>query len=615
MRNNDDNKDKSNKGEAMEINYDDIKLMGHLGEGSFGNVYEAIIKSKVKSKITEEIICKNDYYAIKINKIYDKRDITNEIDKITLQEIVMMKTCNHKNIMSLIHTDFDIENGYIIIMELAKSDLNKYIYRSNNYSEYLNIIFMYQIMSGLNYLHSIGIIHRDLKPGNILITNYNNIKIADLASCCYYNCANYNSDSEIVTSYYRAPEIELRGYYDYNSDLWSLGCVIYELYNKKYLFSTQFFKLLKVIQNRLGPIDPTFYLYPGWDNIYLMSKEDQIKFKNRHYDTFPDIFNVEVKNIIKGFLKYSPNSRVTIKSVLNSNIFHNITNDITNNNNITTINYNNNVDDFIVSPLEKMSIMIPNINSFVYNDYINQYHIYILKDWLFDVNEEFKAGSIVHYAIDLLYSVIIKINNYDNHNINDNNINNSSNSNNNNINNSDNNNSNNNDNYKLNTKNLQLYGCACYYLANIYLLENKIYDTEIMSNLTGNGFTPGEILNKSKEILKIVDYKLVRTSIYDFYKYYISFYNNKIDYDEGQKMLYLMSYINNYHLYDPKQKALVIIALQCTFNNINFIHNDHFEEIKQCYYDYIHFLYTFKNNGENKHIYSTILSKFRNNNI
>jgi nemo like kinase len=128
-----------------------------------------------------------------------------------------------------------------IATELMQCDLHRIIVSSQPITIDHIKVFVYQILRGLKYIHSARILHRDIKPGNILIN----------ANCCLKICdfglarVEERDESaamthEVVTQYYRAPEI-LMGARHYTAavDVWSVGCILAELLSRRILFQAK----------------------------------------------------------------------------------------------------------------------------------------------------------------------------------------------------------------------------------------------------------------------------------------------------------------------------------------------------------------------------------------
>ena len=95
----------------------------------------------------------------------------------------------------------------------------------------------FEITKGVQYIHSRGVIHRDLKPLNILVNDNWDIKISDFGQSNVLTDKinkDYNLTKHVTTRFYRAPELYLNFESNYTSsvDMWSLGCIIAELFNK-----------------------------------------------------------------------------------------------------------------------------------------------------------------------------------------------------------------------------------------------------------------------------------------------------------------------------------------------------------------------------------------------
>lgn len=96
---------------------------------------------------------------------------------------------------------------------------------------------MYQLLKGIAYCHSHRVVHRDLKPQNLLIDRNGSLKIADFGLARAYGVPIGQITHEVVTLWYRAPEI-LLGSQTYSTpvDMWSAGCILAELSTRAPLF-------------------------------------------------------------------------------------------------------------------------------------------------------------------------------------------------------------------------------------------------------------------------------------------------------------------------------------------------------------------------------------------
>ena len=99
---------------------------------------------------------------------------------------------------------------------------------------------LYQLLSGLHYLHSNWVLHRDLKPANIMVTSSGRVQIGDLGLArCFHEPPSslFAGDKVVVTIWYRAPELLLGGrHYTPAVDLWAVGCIIGELLGLRPMF-------------------------------------------------------------------------------------------------------------------------------------------------------------------------------------------------------------------------------------------------------------------------------------------------------------------------------------------------------------------------------------------
>jgi len=119
-----------------------------------------------------------------------------------------------------------------------------------------------QILISLDYIHGLKLIHCDLKPENILIKSYSQckVKVIDFGSSCFIHD---HLSSYVQSRSYRAPEVILGCKYDYKIDIWSLGCIIAELFTGYVLFQNESVQgLLSRVLGIIGPI-PEYMMKEG----------------------------------------------------------------------------------------------------------------------------------------------------------------------------------------------------------------------------------------------------------------------------------------------------------------------------------------------------------------
>ena len=195
-----------------------FQIIDKIGEGAFSSVY------KVKRK-EDGII-----YALKKVKFFKLK----QKEKINaLNEVRILSSINNKNVISYKEAFFDETDSTLnIIMEYAdKGDLFQLISEYKKKKEHFeeNEIWdaLIQLLNGLKSLHELNILHRDLKSANIFLFSNGLAKLGDLnVSKVTRKGLGY---TQTGTPYYASPEVWKNKSYDSKSDVWSLGCVIYEM--------------------------------------------------------------------------------------------------------------------------------------------------------------------------------------------------------------------------------------------------------------------------------------------------------------------------------------------------------------------------------------------------
>lgn len=179
--------------------------------------------------------------------------------KRVFRELRMLCFFKHENVLSALdilqppHLDFFQE--IYVITELLQSDLHKIIVSPQHLSSDHIKVFLYQLLRGLKYLHSARILHRDIKPGNLLVNSNCVLKICDFGLARVEETDKRRAmTQEVVTQYYRAPEILMGAkYYTTAVDMWSVGCIFAELLGRRILFQAQSpIQQLDIITDLLG---------------------------------------------------------------------------------------------------------------------------------------------------------------------------------------------------------------------------------------------------------------------------------------------------------------------------------------------------------------------------
>lgn len=192
-----------------------------LGEGTYGVVY------KCKNKDNSELV------AIKKIRLENEDE---GIPSTAIREISILKTLNHPNIVSLL----DLVHGekkLHLIFEYLDYDLKKYLDQYGGPLQPMLVkSYLYQMLDGITYCHSKRVLHRDLKPQNLLIDRNGTIKLADFGLARAFGLPIKTLTHEILTLWYRAPEI-LLGQKEYSTpvDIWSIGCIFFEMAHRSKL--------------------------------------------------------------------------------------------------------------------------------------------------------------------------------------------------------------------------------------------------------------------------------------------------------------------------------------------------------------------------------------------
>jgi serine/threonine protein kinase len=267
-----------------------FKNLKSIGTGSFSTVVKAI---DYKNK---------SYNAIKIIHNSTLKKMDNPLNEINILKTLKHKEQNH--ITKLVEYFFFRKNLYMVF-NLYDITLQDYIYNSNlnsnlnsNINSNLDSNYIKQIVSGIQFLNLNHIIHADIKPNNIVFKDntYQKIMLIDFGNSITFDTITTYYNKTIQTISYRSPEIcinnlcTVKQHFNYKIDIWSVGCVLYELIFKKRLFENT--KNIDLFINHNIIFDPP-------PNNYLLT----LKELHHCYDCIESPSFIKYNNIIYSFNK------------------------------------------------------------------------------------------------------------------------------------------------------------------------------------------------------------------------------------------------------------------------------------------------------------------------
>ncbi|XP_014051286.1 serine/threonine-protein kinase 36 isoform X4 [Salmo salar] len=203
-----------------------------IGEGSFGRVY------KGRKKFSGQVVALK--FIPKVGRSEKElRNLKREID--------IMRGLQHPNIVLLLDS-FETEREVVVVTEYAEGELFQILEDDGNLPESQVCDIACQLVSALYYLHSHRILHRDMKPQNILLGKGGVVKLCDFGFARAMSVSTLVLTSIKGTPLYMSPELVEEKPYDHTADLWSLGCILYELHTGAPPFYTNsIFQLVQLI--------------------------------------------------------------------------------------------------------------------------------------------------------------------------------------------------------------------------------------------------------------------------------------------------------------------------------------------------------------------------------
>jgi serine/threonine protein kinase len=209
---------------------EDYKIIRCVGKGSFGKVYLC------------RHIRENKHYCMKCIKL---TNIPAAERAACRHEVKLMQRLNHPNIVGY-KDSFFAKRGTqlcIVMTYCDGGDLSERIKRQEQTRKRLNedqvLHWFVQIALGLHFMHENHVLHRDLKTQNIFLLGNGRLVLGDLGISKVLEGKQDFAQTCIGTPYYMSPEIFKNKPYNHKSDVWALGCILYELCTSKHAFDAK----------------------------------------------------------------------------------------------------------------------------------------------------------------------------------------------------------------------------------------------------------------------------------------------------------------------------------------------------------------------------------------
>lgn len=255
-----------------DFDYEDVKV---VGRGQYGKAH--LVRSKDQ-----------EYY---IAKTIDLTCLSSKERETALQEVALLRRLDHANIVAY-KDNFYMGETLVIIMQYCEGgDLQTYIKEKlkekKRIQEAQIMHYFVQILHALQYIHGERILHRDLKTSNLfLMARREVVKLGDFGISRVLEGSIQSANTVVGTPYYMSPEVCENKPYTYKSDVWSLGCVLYELCMLKHAFSAD---------NLLGLV---------------------YKIVSDKYEPIPKMYTPELNNLIQRMLDKGADRRPSVGNLL-----------------------------------------------------------------------------------------------------------------------------------------------------------------------------------------------------------------------------------------------------------------------------------------------------------
>jgi serine/threonine protein kinase len=232
-----------------------FRILKVLGQGSFGTAF-----------LVEDLeSCINNKYVIK--KI-DISKLDNKSRSAALVEVEVLSRLSHPNIVAYYGSwiEGDPHHLHILLEYCDRGDLSQAIRERKDKNEFFSeqqiTSWFVQLSSAILFCHRMRILHRDLKTSNIFLHGPSKVvKLADFGIARVLQSEGSLASTVIGTPYYMSPELVNNESYSYKSDVWALGCVLYEMATLKHAFDAgnMCALVLSILRGKYTPLSQNQY--------------------------------------------------------------------------------------------------------------------------------------------------------------------------------------------------------------------------------------------------------------------------------------------------------------------------------------------------------------------
>lgn len=312
-----------------------MEKIGKLGSGSYGIVYH--------------IVNDNQDLAFKRNLSYENESFLNSIRELDILRrltdhpcIVQLKSISFgkgRDLFSPVSDDDPsiVEGKLHFIFERADMNLGEFVYKYSEYTaeeyyEICKILFLDSLL-GLEIMHKSDIIHRDIKCSNILVFNHKNRPCAKICDFGFSknDSKQYWSTPNTFTPCYRPPEVSMhQKLYGKPSDVWAMGCVLYELFSQKVYLNLEgdtsdssiLKSIIRKLENPLSKSDIKKMRENGYSG-----RIPKIRGKKLEHN-FPDRKTINnfplMVDLLRLMLTFDDKKRITVTEAINHPYFNDL---------------------------------------------------------------------------------------------------------------------------------------------------------------------------------------------------------------------------------------------------------------------------------------------------